>query len=282
MNQVQNYAMQSAYAAAALQAAQWAPSVNPSFHSSQALLPPPPPPPSLPPTAKVKSIWPPCFETNGGSYSFQTNTGCFFENSTNFYYCPKSKLYYSGLDGSYYKYSSVYNPPFIPFVPSLPSDEPNATEEANTVNSSNDSTNRKPITLSLGGIAKPKAAKIINAATLIDDSEAIIVNTAPLQHLPGSRKSNFSEPRKREEVTPSAITNINKLVTPSVPTPTAGGGGFPCLLCKRQFPSPEMLQRHEKESKLHAENLLKKNSTDTNSTSNAPVYKDRAAERRAT
>lgn len=30
-----------------------------------------------------------------------------------------------------------------------------------------------------------------------------------------------------------------------------------CLLCQRQFPSFEMLQRHEKESKLHADNLKK-------------------------
>lgn len=30
-----------------------------------------------------------------------------------------------------------------------------------------------------------------------------------------------------------------------------------CLLCQRQFPSFEMLQRHEKESKLHADNLNK-------------------------
>ena len=30
-----------------------------------------------------------------------------------------------------------------------------------------------------------------------------------------------------------------------------------CILCKRQFASPEMLLRHERESKLHAENLEK-------------------------
>jgi hypothetical protein len=29
-----------------------------------------------------------------------------------------------------------------------------------------------------------------------------------------------------------------------------------CLLCRRQFASPEQLQRHEKESKLHKENMI--------------------------
>jgi hypothetical protein len=35
----------------------------------------------------------------------------------------------------------------------------------------------------------------------------------------------------------------------------ASVGPAVCLLCRRQFASPEMLQRHERESKLHADNL---------------------------
>jgi hypothetical protein len=30
-----------------------------------------------------------------------------------------------------------------------------------------------------------------------------------------------------------------------------------CLICQRQFPSVEVLRRHEQESKLHADNLAK-------------------------
>ena len=37
----------------------------------------------------------------------------------------------------------------------------------------------------------------------------------------------------------------------------AGANAPVCLVCKRQFASHDMLQRHERESKLHAENLLK-------------------------
>lgn len=68
-----------------------------------------------------------------------------------------------------------------------------------------------------------------------------------------------------------------------------------CLLCRRQFANTEQLQRHEKESKLHAENLAKKLQNETKSqlqsqssvtTTTAAaaeiVYRDRASERRAT
>jgi hypothetical protein len=45
---------------------------------------------------------------------------------------------------------------------------------------------------------------------------------------------------------------------PSAPAaPTAASAAPVCLLCQRQFPSLEMLQRHERESKLHADNLKK-------------------------
>jgi hypothetical protein len=45
---------------------------------------------------------------------------------------------------------------------------------------------------------------------------------------------------------------------PSAPAaPTAASAAPVCLLCQRQFPSMEMLQRHERESKLHADNLKK-------------------------
>lgn len=51
-----------------------------------------------------------------------------------------------------------------------------------------------------------------------------------------------------------------------------------CTLCRRQFNSPEQLQRHENESKLHAENLAKKKMEQE---AEPVVYRDRASERRA-
>jgi hypothetical protein len=53
---------------------------------------------------------------------------------------------------------------------------------------------------------------------------------------------------------------IQSLLTPPVPSsapvPPVDPSLVACLLCRRQFASPEQLQRHEKESKLHKENMI--------------------------
>ncbi|KAJ1420200.1 hypothetical protein B484DRAFT_132104 [Ochromonadaceae sp. CCMP2298] len=53
----------------------------------------------------------------------------------------------------------------------------------------------------------------------------------------------------------AAPTLVPTSVATSVATPAAAPSI--CYLCKRQFPSTEMLQRHERESKLHKENVRK-------------------------
>ena len=56
---------------------------------------------------------------------------------------------------------------------------------------------------------------------------------------------------------PVAAVAKSPIVVPAA-TAAAPVSSLPvCLLCQRQFPSFEMLQRHEKESKLHADNLKK-------------------------
>jgi RNA-binding protein 5/10 len=51
-------------------------------------------------------------------------------------------------------------------------------------------------------------------------------------------------------------------------------GVIACLLCRRQFQSKDQLDRHERESKLHKENLAKAKPSEA-------MYRDRASERRA-
>lgn len=280
----QNLAMQNAYAAAALQAAQWAQPLTQttypiSSHTSNIQ-------PQLP---KVKSIWPPCFETQGGSYIFQPNTGLFFEGVTLFYYCPKSKLYYNSNDGCYYKYNSLLTPPFTPFAPPLPNEEQTIvlTPDILAKDVIVDAKDKKPFSLSLGGTVamKPKVNKHFSVASLQDSDDAIIVNSAPIQHIPGSRKATNDAQRKQiqSEVPGVAVAKEVSASQAKVPAVLVA-----CLLCKRQFASQDQLIRHEKESKLHAENLAKQPSTarsvskSEGSEASAPVYKDRAAERRAT
>lgn len=52
----------------------------------------------------VNTAYPPVFETNGGSYSFQAASGYFWDPISQYYYDPKSKLYYNSKDGGYYRY----------------------------------------------------------------------------------------------------------------------------------------------------------------------------------
>lgn len=64
---------------------------------------------------------------------------------------------------------------------------------------------------------------------------------------------------------------------------SSSSGPAVCLLCRRQFPSQEVLLRHEKESKLHKENLLKAAATSVSNNilaASTVTYRDRASERR--
>ena len=293
--QQQQYAMQNAYAAAALQAAAWSqpqqmtypPGIDPNATYSvqqQTPLQRPATATQIPIIPKTKSIWPLPFDTHGGVYSFQTASGCFLEASTGFYYCPKSKLYYNSSDGIYYKHNPLLNPQFTQFVPPLPVAEVVASEAPAT--SADNNAIRKPVTMSLGGqAAKAKVAKIFKQPSE-DDEDLVIINNVPVQHLPGSKKSTIDDTRKREEAAKHGTTKHPTVPSATAQVPSSGGGGHPCMLCKRQFPSAELLSRHEKESKLHADNLLKlqqqqQQTTGEQKEPSGPVYKDRAAERRA-
>lgn len=293
--QQQQYAMQNAYAAAALQAAQWSQPIQPSYPAgadskvvyptqSYQQLP-------VPPSAaiqKVKSIWPPSFDTHGGAYSFQTASGCFFESSTGFYYCPKSKLYYNSSDGVYYRHTPLLTPQFTQFVPPLPVAEVTTVEPSSSsgaVDAAN-SAARKPVSMSLGSqVNKAKPAAKIFRAPSDDDSDFVIVNNVPSQHLPGSKKSTVDDSRKREETLKHGTAKHPSVPASSSQVPSSiSAMGYPCQLCKRKFESAELLARHEKESKLHADNLKllqQLQESGEQKEPSGPVYKDRAAERRA-
>lgn len=68
--------------------------------------------------------------------------------------------------------------------------------------------------------------------------------------------SGSSTPLPSEKSAAAGTTSSQKVST----TPAI------CHLCRRQFPSSEVLARHERESKLHAENLLKAEAANSNNT----------------
>lgn len=95
----------AAYAAAALQAAQWSATSYTQQQATTASAPlfiPQPTVASAPANPpRAKSSWPLNFETNGASYVFQAQSGVFYDASQRYYYCPKSRLYYNEVSGVY-------------------------------------------------------------------------------------------------------------------------------------------------------------------------------------
>lgn len=103
-------AQHQAYAAAALQAAQWSSSYNPGTLASTLAIAP-----------KVKSSWPLLFETNGASYIYQQQSGLFYDCVQRYFYCTKSKQYYNEVDGTYWIQSQPGDKnPFTQFYPPEP------------------------------------------------------------------------------------------------------------------------------------------------------------------
>jgi OCRE domain len=62
---------------------------------------------------KQKREWPPCFETDGSMYVLDPRCGMFYEHTSDFFYDPKSKLYFGTRQQTYYQYDATQNPPFV-------------------------------------------------------------------------------------------------------------------------------------------------------------------------
>ena len=310
----------------------------------------------------AQTKFPPNFDLYGAAYVFQSSTGLFLDQLSEFYYCPKSKLYYNSKNGIYYKYdinqTSETGVPFIRYNPPLPSTLSTETAIVNDTSSSStnaSSTNvvvaslvRQPVIISIGFGNKNKsntaaasaatsqsaAAANVNKKVLtnflkwesaredfIEKDETATATSATIE----AEESAFGKPNKLRSNSTTIMTNTNTNVTSitagtttsipvdvppvvsntivtqtatlsnattaaEVPSTSGGAGvGVICVLCQRKFASAEQLVRHEKESKLHADNLAKLAATAVTpgqsqpaaSTAAESMYRDRASERRA-
>lgn len=206
------------------------------------------------PVAETKSSFPPPFDTHGGAYVFQAQSGCFFEPLSAHYYCPKSKLYYNSLEGTYFRYSPGSDPPFVAFTPPLPFEQEPVAAPVDL------EAPRKPVILSLG----TKSSKPKVPVKLTQDISKWNERQKELAEASSEKKSEEEVPELKIPVF-AAEKSEGKDMKDNISA---------CLLCRRQFKTTEQLSRHEKESKLHAENLAKKAAEEVK-------YRDRASERRA-
>lgn len=279
------------YAAEALRAAQWSSSNGYSKaggdnYGGQGSIP----------SAVVKppklSKYPPLFEVEGSRYVFLSSSGCFHHQLSEFYYMPKSKLYYSGRTGVYYRYKEpVGKPPLsqlVPFPerytaaegkyfqifgPPLPSvnsatlhnpsstanvsDTKTGTSESTSGDGKTGSTvtTKKNFSMSLGvkKVTRPKieSRRVLSDVSVSEEISAAVSSDGSDIALSSRKAENTASP-------PSTSTDTSTTVTTTNTTTTVTASGAPaCLLCRRQFTSPEQLERHIKESKLHAENVRK-------------------------
>jgi hypothetical protein len=261
---------------------------------------------------RAKSNWPLNFETNGASYVFQTQSGVFYDASQRYYYCPKSKLYYNEVTGVYLCTAPPGSDhPYQEFEPPEPTHKP--TEEAASsvgqlsesggVGAAGASKARKPVVLSMNlGKSKSKAATKDTSGSAGSEGSSTVINKKVSDNIAkwGERQGELlpeSDEGSRDTKSPAAsvcsdggsaqsfAATVDPSSIPAGTTPapaTSFASGTKCLLCRRQFTSVEQLQRHERESQLHAENVAKA----AKAKSSAPLagsgqaYRDRASERR--
>lgn len=275
------------YAMAALQAAQWSSnnsypaagqSTTQALKSASAAY--------LPARLKSSKSWPSNFDTEGAAYHFQPKSGCFLDPVTQYYYCPRSKTYYNAVTGDYLKYNGGDDPDelyrkFIVPEPTTTDEVGHAAEAAAAAAATALPTGaRKPVILNIGfGGAKSKTKTATPIMPAVIESKSAS-DAVPAVLLTSANSSAFAkmtenvmkwEERRREENEAEA----SKTAVVSISVPSAGATQPVCLLCRRQFPSFDVLRRHEKESKLHAENVAK-----AAAASQASAYRDRASERR--
>lgn len=253
---------------------------------------------SIPSRLKSSKNWPPNFETEGAAYHFQPKSGCFLDPITQYYYCPRSKTYYNAATGEYFRYVGGDDPEDLYKRIAIP--EPSGTEvvlvEENISSAAPTAlptgTSRKPIKLNIGlGGAKPKNKSVAPIMPTIIESKPP-VDAVPATLLTSTTSSAFAkisenvlkwEERRKEErdTSPQTAFVVRRdsgasAVAPATVSASANLRSNPvCLLCRRQFPSFDVLIRHEKESKLHADNLTK-----AAAAAASTQYRDRASERR--
>jgi RNA-binding protein 5/10 len=248
-------------------------------------------------------MWPPHFDTQGAAYIFQPKSGCFLDPISNYYYCPKSKSYYNATTGDYYRFVGGTDPDTMYVKMSIPEPTGTPIDDDGSASGKDSEKSRKPVVISMANVAKNKI-KVIPVSNLSADASAVPSELLTTTSSAAIRVSeNISKWQQRQKEDPpegtesvsqsrarsGSIEINNNPLAPVENTPSTSAASVAvassiavCLLCRRQFPSAELLRRHEKESKLHAENVAKSAAEQAAAQDSASTkYRDRASERRA-
>ncbi|ETK74070.1 hypothetical protein F441_19484 [Phytophthora nicotianae CJ01A1] len=239
-----------------------------------------------------KKMWPPPFETAGGSYVYVSEYGLYWDPDSLFYYDAHTMMYHNSFTGTYYRCvdpQSSGASAFQVFEPPLPVDD-EAYNEATTAKLP--ATSKSALSLSLKK-DKKKAPAISFAIKTTAFASATVAEKTPMKvgtsvassavsavsvtSIGMKRKSaddiaKWSQ-RQREAKDEASPTIAQEVTISSQKTETSAAStdsvidaltSVPqevpiCLLCRRKFGSLEMLRKHEKLSKLHLANMAKAN-----------------------
>jgi len=223
-------------------------------------------PPPLPPAASVQGraavvmparpLWPPVYELAGEAWSLHPGSGgLLYEPLSEFFFSPQTRLYYSCRERFYYSLTLEEGP--LGVTPTFHRIEGQAMSSASVPSVNAQAQVKKllrkePVLFSL-----PSAA----AAPAIRKEAAAVENMAKWGALSrGDEKSGKEE--KQEERQKSDVVVVvppASLVAAAASALAAKGGisgGAVCFLCRRLFSDPGMLARHERDSTLHAQNVV--------------------------
>jgi len=201
--------------------------------------------------------FPPPFESDSGSYDFDPVSGFFYEPMSQFYYDAKTKLYYA--NSKYFTFDPMAEPQFREVVSELPKV---VAETTTNGGGGGGGEKKRKIKISLGGGGQnPKKKKKASKEKEKEKEKTLTpaaTTTAIEKWTVKQQELTEDEPQK-----PKQKQNENEKDCTS----------FICYLCKRKFVSGEKLLKHEKKSKMHADNLLQTGS-------HINEYRDRNSERK--
>jgi RNA-binding protein 5/10 len=244
----------------------------------------------------------------------------FYEAISDFFYDPKSKLYYGNRKGAYFRYDATPDPPAFVEVQKVTH---SSTSDQNGMQNTLDQVPIQSSTMPQQGAeaVKPKIAikwktKKIKSSSSAPSSPTNVTETGP--SISKSQKQQIANIEKWTEKQAELKQDIgaSSLVTMLPPTTTVSSGGANqpsmalsnpsvdtgkvrmtakgepiCMVCKRKFPNIDKLRLHERASELHKNNLqkfqeqeqasgAKRKSPDNTSAPPAAEYQDRAQKRR--
>jgi hypothetical protein len=184
----------------------------------------------------------------------------FYHASSQFFFDPKTKLYYGNKEQTYYVYCKGEHPPFKKFKQETTANIPQVEQET-TVEP------KKTIAISLKTKVFASSEKNDNKKKKEETPLSTAQAVSRAKKLHASNIDRWSE-RGRE------ISGKGQVVRTKCGQPV-------CLLCKRKFTDLQKLERHEDLSEMHKMKLSKySNRKNITKETAAAHFRDRALERR--